>query len=477
MGSFHLPSKPSKYQCDLDEYFMLISQKIIKFKSLNKNSKQRRKNNIFQINYAMVNPEEETHYKENILLYCEDQYDKDRTWIEPLYRQIKSEDFIIEEKWLNLLFWQEFELRNKPPCLNKTQTKRLFYPQSDYFTYEIQNYSNKDALTYSYNTNQELVYTYVRIIKDHILNSEHPINFIYKAFTLHFTKYTKETLEKLINMKVHNQESFDLQCEGICKSVFEQLTKFINQLVKSIRLLYNKTFNFGIFTMENDEFINLMTSLIFEEGELSKYILQLISLNEESQINEFKALITSLSDISPDDAKVQDKFCLNDSSLSFYEINFKSKSLIKEDSNFHQQPYAETIELFKTIVLYKTPFDKILLIYKLSRNIRDCITKFWNGVDKNMPMKHLGIEANDLINIFAYIVVKAQMSDLVGQISFIKMFCPKKTLDSKFGMFLGYLETAMEYLNSVKENVKSVGTSLLREYEGFLDCFNKSSND
>ena len=49
MGSFHLPSKPSKYQCDLDEYFMLISQKIIKFKSLNKNSKQRRKNNIFQI--------------------------------------------------------------------------------------------------------------------------------------------------------------------------------------------------------------------------------------------------------------------------------------------------------------------------------------------------------------------------------------------------------------------------------------------
>ena len=460
MGSFYPPTKPSKYQCDLDEYFTLISQKIFKFKSLNKNNKQQNKN----INYnEIVNPIEEMNYKTSILSYFAVEYEKGNLWVAPLYRQINSQDFVPEAKWFNLLFWQEFELRNKPPCLNRKHTKRLFYPQSNYFTYELPNFSNKDILTFNYSNSQELVYTYVRIIKEHISNKDHPLHFIYKSFTKYFTNFLKERVEYLIDMKVHNNNNdFRIQCNKICTNIFNQLNDFICLLVQCLPLLYNKTFHFKIFTMEEDEFINLITSLIFEEENLSKYIIQLITLDEESQINEFNYLITPLSGISPYDAQIQDKFCLNESSLSFYETISKSKLKHNELSFIQQQPYEDTIELLQSITLYKTPFDKILLIYKLRKSIIDCITKFWYDIDKNMPMKDLGIEANDIINIFAYIIAKCQMSNLVAQVSFIKKFCPQKIMSSNVGLFFGYLETAMGYLNEIKDSSKNNETSLIK---------------
>ena len=51
--------------------------------------------------------------------------------------------------------------------------------------------------------------------------------------------------------------------------------------------LYNNTLNFQILVQEEDEFINLISGLIFDQGDLSKYITQLITLTLFNEIAEF----------------------------------------------------------------------------------------------------------------------------------------------------------------------------------------------
>ena len=153
----------------------------------------------------------------------------------------------------------------------------MFYPQSDYFTYEVENNNNTDATT-EYKVYKEKVYTYMRILKEHIMNEDHPINFIIKHFVIKFSAYVKENIDTLVDMKVHNPEQFNSECNSIVNDIISQLQSFIMKTEECLAKLYNNTLNFQILVQEEDEFINLISGLIFDQGDLSKYITQLITL-------------------------------------------------------------------------------------------------------------------------------------------------------------------------------------------------------
>ena len=462
----------SPFKCDVDEYFNLIAQQIQKLTneklfSLQCKKKQSQEQTIFQSSNPVYNPLNQIHCKTFILQYLAFEYEQGKLWVADLYRLISREIFYTEKRWLNLFFWQEFEKRTKPKCLVR-KCKRMFYPQSDYFTYEVENNNNTDATT-EYKVYKEKVYTYMRILKEHIMNEDHPINFIIKHFVIKFSAYVKENIDTLVDMKVHNPEQFNSECNSIVNDIISQLQSFIMKTEECLAKLYNNTLNFQILVQEEDEFINLISGLIFDQGDLSKYITQLITLTLFNEIAEFKAILTIKANIYPEELNIPDKFCLNNSSLSFFENTYKSKYPRAE---ILDQPYLDTIELLKSITLYKKPLDKLLLINKLSRSISECINKFWSAVDKTIPPNSLGIEGDDLMNILSYIVIKSQMSELIAQMKFIELFTSTKTRSNMIGYYYSTLEVSILQLNSMKDIDKSNETSLYRDCEALLNSSN-----
>lgn len=309
----------------------------------------------------------------------------------------------------------------------------------------------------------------MRILKEHIMNEDHPINFIIKHFVIKFSAYVKENIDTLVDMKVHNPEQFNSECNSIVNDIISQLQSFIMKTEECLAKLYNNTLNFQILVQEEDEFINLISGLIFDQGDLSKYITQLITLTLFNEIAEFKAILTIKANIYPEELNIPDKFCLNNSSLSFFENTYKSKY---PKAEILDQPYLDTIELLKSITLYKKPLDKLLLINKLSRSISECINKFWSAVDKTIPPNSLGIEGDDLMNILSYIVIKSQMSELIAQMKFIELFTSTKTRSNMIGYYYSTLEVSILQLNSMKDIDKSNETSLYRDCEALLNSSN-----
>lgn len=483
MGTIKITSKQIQefktFKCDIEEYFSLISQQIRKLSSENNFSKQCKKKQsqepmIFQSknsNYTQLN---EIHWKTYILQYLALEYEEGKLWVADLYRMISREVFDAEKRWLNLFFWQQFEMRTKPKCLIKF-THRKFYPQSDYFTYEVSSNVHQNDATSEYRVYHEKVYTYVRILKEHIMNEDHPINFIINHFVKKFTVYVKENIDSLVDMKVNNKEQFNNECNTICDDIISQLQMFIEKIVNCLTLLYRKTFSPQIFLQEEDEFRNLISGLIFDQGELYHYIIQLITLSQYSEFSEFKSVLQMKSNVYPEECNIADKFCLNNSSLSFYENMYKGKNLKNEFSC--EPPYNDTIGLLQSITLYKKPLDKLFLINKLSRSITDCINKFWLVVDKNMPMSSLGVEADDLTNILSYIIIKSQLGELILQIRFIELFTSDKTRSNMLGYYFSTVKACVLQINSLKEVDKSNETSLYKDCEALLNSSNKILND
>lgn len=457
-----------EWKC-IDEYFSLIAQFLQQFSTTRK--KKPNQLDPFQKKYSFLNIINEIDWKSFLLQNLALEYEDGKLWVADLYRIINNESFYSEKRWKNLSFWQEFELKTKPDCLYK-KTSRKFYPQSDYFTYEIIK-EKKRSSTSEYRDFLEKVYSYVRIIKQHIMDEEHPFNFIIKQFVKIFTKEVEQNVDKLVDMKIHKTEQFKKECNNICDDIIRQLQGFIDKLVTSLIIFYAKTMNYMIFIQGDDEFVNLITGIIFEEGDLYRHIMHLIELNELEPSTEFKGLLTSKAQIFPEEAGIPDKFCLNALSIGFYESTIKKSPVVER---FTQGlPYEEAISLFRTVVLYKKPYDKLLLLSKLSISVSDCVTKFWKNVDDSIPMESLGIEVDDLRNIFIYIILKAQVKELVPQMKFISLFTSTKTRSNMIGYYYTTIQFCMETIKILDD--KSSHSSLLRDCEALLESSDKALND
>ena len=90
---------------DNQEYFDLINRKI----------KNETPNPIIDNS----NGKKKKYWKNVILHYLEKQYKIGIDWALELSNLIKKKKFSNEQKFLDLFFWQKFEIRTKPQCLNK----------------------------------------------------------------------------------------------------------------------------------------------------------------------------------------------------------------------------------------------------------------------------------------------------------------------------------------------------------------------
>ena len=158
------------------------------------------------------------------------------------------------------------------------------------------------------------------------------------------------------------------------------------------------------------------------------------------------------------------------SPFNFVKI-FDRISFVVDDPNksgeFVSFPYETAIELLKQIQKYKAPFEKMLIFASLGNEIKNCIDDFWKDMEDYITNDLLGIEAEQLMTIFIYIISKAKIKDLIVHCKLIQLFTTSMTKSSMIGYYYSNAEASVTYIQTIK-NVKDL-------YKGKSRIFDSSN--
>ena len=285
-----------------------------------------------------------------------------------IHRKINLEIFLSENKWLSLFFWQEFEMRTKPKCLKKIKTSDKDQSQDSdntdniitdrlngsFVSINTESMSINDP-THEYKEYRNKVKAYINIFKEHVFDPDHPINVVSKYFIKIFSKYIQDKLKELHTMRNDKDPEYNKNCLIICGEITKALQKFILKLQSALRLMYSKTINYQCFIEEKDEFINLVTNLIFRDGKLYDDVYELFKLCLNDQIKILDNKFLELKSLKPETLGIHEKFCLNNCTLNF------QKQLLENNKNkFIPKQKVEDEELYTTQDLLRKVDEQLL---------------------------------------------------------------------------------------------------------------------
>ena len=330
------------------------------------------KNNNAQINYYL-------NWK-NYLLEKLKSYNS-KSWNYALYNSLINDEFntINEFLYQNEIFFEEFSVLNMPKSLEKIDKKNtelnkdnVLYPfdsdeiknASNDISFDmtnedrksdcgiinnIENSNDKEQISYhltldiknesiesnlvenpkyevKYNINQ--IKKYCRIILKQLKDKFHPINIIIKKFTDIFVPYLNNKMNK------HKDE-----LDKVKNRIIKDLQYFIEIMQVTLKLFYINSINYKFFVSERDEFINIISYILFNQKREKSYIFydsifKLFQYSNRKKSNELEQKIKKFGKLTPREAGVCQKFCLDKESELFFEEykNNKNKKEIKEKS-------------------------------------------------------------------------------------------------------------------------------------------------
>ena len=114
-------------------------------------------------------------------------------------------------------------------------------------------------------------------------------------------------------------------------------------------------------------------------------------------------------------------------------------------------PYQPGINLLRSIKKYKTPFEKMMIIASISDTITECASTFWKEMKNYIKKDLLCIEADELMTIFLFIIVKSKMPELAIFAKMIKHFTTSTTRGTMIGYYYTTLEATIAYIEELKD--------------------------
>ena len=361
------------------------------YKLLSQNLKQRCDNNRFSSfnqNYALFQKDFEKNYinqhipNQNLPNFIPWKFylthvlrifeeDKGYIWAHSLNEIISDKNFPEQSKFQNIFFYQEHQILTNPKLeisdeinfedfgytnLYKDKEynieENLFEQSNNDPFVKMKNKISNNLMTsfvsvdsnisfnsskrqdpnieYSYNKGK--IKKYMSIFRQHLSIKEHPINIVIEQFITQFIPYVNEVID--FYKKNMNIESNQLGCEEKAIDIIKQLQEFISSIQVVIKLFYSRSISYVHFKDEKDEFINLVSFIIFNDAKLYKVFFQLFELKNKKNIDLLEEKFNEFGDMKPEDFTVKPKFCLNQKTREFME-KLKQEERQKElkDSN------------------------------------------------------------------------------------------------------------------------------------------------
>lgn len=114
------------------------------------------------------------------------------------------------------------------------------------------------------------------------------------------------------------------------------------------------------------------------------------------------------------------------------------------DSNPESEGYTPAIDLLRTLTAVTSPLAKLEIVIKTTKKLCECVDLYWTGRD--VQAEQLVINADMILSIFSYIVVKARVRNLMGHVALMVEFVKEDVQNGPFGYYLATLEAAVEHI-------------------------------
>lgn len=348
--------------------------------------------------------------------------------------------------------------------------------------------SNDPAIGYKNVRNR--IKKLVKIFKDHLLNKDHPITITLEIYEKQLSYVIGVKLNELKDMKAKKDPDFENTCQLLSEELVSHIQKFIIKAQTALKLYYSKAVNLECFTEEKDELINLVTSQFFLTGKIYNKIYELFSLQINKQILFLDKKLQFVKDVSPKDVGIPDKFSLDERTIEFQQ-SLKQKEIPKKkakeksdpaDSNLlngrvtissakielnqefyeknKKEGYNTVIKIIRGLKHNKVPFEKMLLIASISTEITECVNTFWAGMEDYISPSLLNINPDELMEIFIFVVVKAQFPEILLHQKIVNEFTSRTTKSTMIGYYNTTLEAAIEFIQKEKVGKESFVQSL-----------------
>ena len=212
------------------------------------------------------------------------------------------------------------------------------------------------------------------------------------------------------------------------------------------------------------------------------------------KILDLDARLKQMSSLTPRDIDIPDKFSLDEATIRYQnELKENSKGVVhnkKQDQiiinneltgritvssgrvelnqKFHEhnkkQGYSTVIKIIHGLKHNKVPFEKMLLIASISTEITECVNAFWEGYEDIIPSSSLlNINADELMAIFIYIVVKAQFPEILLHQKIVNDFTSRTTKSTMIGYYNTTLEAAIEYIQKERFGKEKNNSSIISD--------------
>ena len=481
-------------------------------------------------------------------------------WAQGLYNYLSHESFPEQTKYQNMFFYQEIQILTRPKL--KNQDRILYCTKGtekidDIFADKEDKLDENDSLfnikmkisnnlmgsfisadsespnsslrrdpNYEYQYNKNKIKEYMDVFKEHLSLKDHPLNLIIMQFIKEFEQY----LSNVINFYKDNNNSNIIACKEKSNDIIRQMQDFIVLMQNVIKLFYSRSISYSYFKDEKDEFLNLVSYIIFNSEEIYRKFFELFEFMNEDKILSLNEKFEMMGDIQPEEIGIKDKFCLNEKTKVFMEklklekknnkiynksyknsqdnalainVNGQEKlldekfgddnsltnknndlleiktdskigssldnnikitsdsgklnlftknfSIMSEDKHYSKIPYGQAIEFIKKIVDFKVPLEKLIIIASVSSLITECVNNYWKSMEKYIQPSMLGIDADELMTIFMYIIYKCHMPELFVHGDFIKYFTSPTTKSTMIGYYYTTLQGCLDFLLEVKD--------------------------
>ena len=449
-----------------------------------------------------------------LCIFLRDQIAEGKEWARELFDKINLESYANQIQFQNEFFVYEYKILTCPRITKKIIKKNdeeNIYDDSKNFGFDFKNnffasfssfISEADNPSTSKSNIKETINDYIQMFNKHISNTDHPINVIISHFVNAFCKYVNKRLEVLKSEEFDN-DKVEIQCN----IVIRQLQNFIEETEVITKLFYSKSISFNFFQNEKDEFKNLITSTCFKTGKLHETIFEFLTYCYSPKIENLRQKVSNYQNVTPQDVNVKSKFCLNERTDILkteldkkYDPNDENANILieksvhsKSEENFSEnssdseekkeemkitsesaklflftdqiiganqnknnlinnnEPYTSAVEVLKKLDSHNAPFEKLFIISSVSGQITKCINDYWKDIKDRSDTAMFNITADELMPIYIYIIIKANMPGLLVHSAMVRLFTNNNTKTSAMGYYLTTMEGSIDFICETKD--------------------------
>ena len=429
---------------------------------LSKNLKNRYDNNhydLFNQNYALFKKDFDKSYInqrilaiplaqsyiswKSYLLYHLRYLEKENgyIWAHSLYEILSSENFPEQVKFQNLFFYQEHQILSnlkmkinsefdfedfgytnmikekdyisnvEEPLLEQTPQDPFYIVKSkisntlmasfisggsDSFNSSLKKDPNKE-----YHFNKNKIKEYMDIFRQHLSIKEHPINFVITEF---FNQFIPR-IDDVIKLYKTEYKDKKIYCEEKALDIITQLQEFMVLIQIIIKIFYSRSISYAYFRDEKDEFLNLVSFIIFNNDKIYKKFFELFELMNKENEEILESKFNLLGDLTPEEIGIKPEFCLNQKTNELIEkLKEETKNLPKseKDSNNNDNNDRLTLNINgeEKIINDETDIDTIPVKENKEKEIQQS-TNTINTNSSRLTMENFKITSDTgKLNIF-----------------------------------------------------------------------------